>query len=71
MSEELAPRMTPTRAIRAMFAPYRRRDEKAMAANQKRDARIRRVLDAHDAEMRAIYGADSTSSTQSASAQSA
>jgi hypothetical protein len=71
MSEQLAQRMTPTRAFRAMFAPYRRRDEKGMAAREKRDARIRRVLEAYDAEMRAIYGADSTSRTPEASAQSA
>jgi hypothetical protein len=55
MSEQLAQRMTPTRAFRAMFAPYRRRDERVMASLQKRDARIRRALEAHDAEMKEIY----------------
>jgi hypothetical protein len=71
MSEQLAHRMTPVRAFRAMFAPYRQKEEKVMAAYQKRDARIRRALDMCDAEVAELYRADSTSSTQESSAQSA
>jgi hypothetical protein len=58
MSEQpLAHRMTPTRAFRNMFAPYRRREERVMAEYQKRDERIQRALEMCDANVRAIYSA--------------
>jgi hypothetical protein len=60
MSEQLAHRMTPTRAFRNMFAPYRRREERVMAAYRKRDARIQRALQACDDEVSEIIRESTT-----------
>jgi hypothetical protein len=61
----LTKRLTPTRAFRAMLAPYREKLEQSDAARGQLEGRLRRAFDLFDQEMRDIWGAqaDDTATT--------